>query len=159
MRPCIFMLLISIAMSPGCSWVSEKIRETHIIDKDKIYEVVFEDRPEIVKKEIYARGVELGKIISETSTPENTAIVRIAVQSKHSHLMKSNTVFYLSYGRMDYDALEDGGNPLPEGSKILGFDGIASLYLFKTKNNAENLSDAAIRKAQELYEKSAGGHE
>jgi len=153
MRPYIFFILLSsIVISPGCAWVSEKIGATHLIEKDKIYEVVFEDRPEIVKKEIYARGAEIGNIISEMPIPENANVIKIAVQSKHRHLMKSNTVFYLSYGRIDYEALEESGSPLAEGAKILGFDGIASLYLFKTETKAENLSDAAIRKAQELYD-------
>lgn len=159
MRPCIFILLISIVMSPGCSWVSEKIKETHLMDRDKIYEVVFEDKPELVKKEIYARGVEIGKIISETSSPENITLVKIAVQSKYNQLMKSSTVFYASYGRMDYDSLDEDGTPLSEGSIILGLNGQTSLYMFKTKSKLKNLSDAAIRKAEALYKKAAAGNE
>jgi ribosomal protein S28E/S33 len=145
-----FALILSI-VAAGCSSLSmDTVKNIPIIDH-KIYNVIFEDKPTITAKEVYAGTTEIGKVLDETAASGNLTVVKISVQNEHEHFMRSNVVFYVSEGRLELDTVGDIGEALSEGAKILGFTGKTGLYWFKTKSKVKSLSDSAKSKAEELY--------
>ncbi len=143
-------MILSLAAA-GCSSLSmDTVKDIPVIDH-KIYNVIFEDKPTITAKEVYAGTVEIGKVLSETAASDNLTVIKISVQNEHEHFMKSNVVFYVSEGRLELDSVGDIGEPLSEGAKLLGFTGKTGLYWFKTKTAVKNFSGAAKNKAEELY--------
>jgi hypothetical protein len=144
-------VILSI-VAAGCSYLSmETVKNIPIIDH-KIYNVIFEDKPTVTTKEVYAGTVEIGKVLSEEGASDNLTVIKISVQNEHDHFMKSNVVFYVSDGRLELDTVGDTEEPpLSEGAKILGFAGKTGLYWFKTKSAVKSVSGAAASKAEELY--------
>ncbi len=144
-------MILSI-VSAGCSYLSmETVKNIPVIDH-KIYNVIFENKPTVTIKEVYAGAVEIGKVLSETGASDNLTVIKISVQNEHDHFMKTNVVFYVSEGRLELDTVgDDTGEPLSEGAKILGFAGKTGLYWFKTKSAVKSVSGAAANKAEELY--------
>lgn len=145
-----FALILSI-VAAGCSSLSmDTVKNLPIIDH-KIYNVVFEDKPTITAKEVYAGTTEIGKVLDETAASGNLTVIKISVQNEHEHFMRSNVVFYVSEGRLELDTVGDIGESLSEGAKILGFTGKTGLYWFKTKSKVKSLSDSAKSEAEDLY--------
>lgn|GEM_PF-645526 len=153
-RVLFMMLVVFLAMSFGCtSLTPESVRE---ILMDKTYYVVFEKEPGITDKGVYAeavqKGLQIGSVQSQTPGAAGLMLVKISVKNEHDGMMKDNVVFYVSGHRLEYETVGDSGKPLSEGAKLLGFNGKPSLYWFKTKTKVKSISDAAVSKAQELYE-------
>jgi ribosomal protein S28E/S33 len=145
-----FALILSI-VAAGCSSLSMDTVKNLPISDHKLYNVIFEDKPTITAKEVYAGTTEIGKVLDETAASGNLTVVKISVQNEHEHFMRSNVVFYVSEGRLELDTVGDIGEALSEGAKILGFTGKTGLYWFKTKSKVKSLSDSAKSKAEELY--------
>ncbi|OQY56622.1 MAG: hypothetical protein B6245_18080 [Desulfobacteraceae bacterium 4572_88] len=151
MRKTAFILLCSILMTFGCtSMTLENVKDAPVITH-KIYNVIFENKPEILKKEVHARGFEIGKVLSETLGAGDIVVVKISVLNEYDHLIKHNTVFYVSDGWLEYDTVGEHGETVSEGAKLLGFTGKTALYWFKTKHKMKDLSDEAKKKIEELY--------
>jgi hypothetical protein len=146
---------IALAMTMGCASLTPDVVQDMVLDKT--YNVIFEDKPDILKNEVYANNVEIGKIVDKTLSSNNMVVVRISVKNEFDDLMTNNVVFYVSDGRLEYDTVGEAGKPLAEGAKILGFGGKPSLYLFKTKTKLIDISGAAVNKAEELYKRAFGG--
>lgn len=125
---------------------------------DKTYYVIFEDRPVILNEKVFSKGFEIGKIESQKlKQADNGSIViilEISVEKEYENLMKDNVVFYVDNGKLIYDTIGDTGEPLSRKSKILGFKGKTTWYIFKAKNKLKNLSEITVKKAEELYNKS-----
>lgn len=150
-RLIIGIIAMSCLMTYGCATTTpDKMRELVF---DKIYYVVFEGKPKIVNDKVwYGETMEIGKILDQK--PSNDLFVAtISIYYKHNDLMKDNVVFYVSGDKLTYETVAETGKPLEEGAKILGFTGKTSLWMFKTKSAIKNFSDAAMTKAQELYNK------
>jgi len=147
-------VLISLTMAVGCATLTPDVVKEIILDKT--YNIVFEDKPDILKNEVYANGIEIGKVVDKTLASNNMVVVKISVKSEYNDLMKDNVVFFVSDGRLEYDKVGEEGKPLAEGAKILGFTGKPSLYIFKTKSKVKNLAGDAMNKAEELYNKAFG---
>lgn len=148
-------ILLSITMILGCSTLSlENVKDIPVFTKT--YYVVFEDKPNVTNEGVYANDFEIGKIASQKPGSEEMVIITISVQNEHNHLMKDNVVFYVANGRLEYDTVGDTGTPLSEGAKMLGFSGKTALYFFKTKYTIKNISNTAVDKAEELYNRVMG---
>ena len=76
---------------------------------------------------------------------------KFSIDHEHDDLMKTSTVFYHADGKLVHTQLEEGGDPLEEGDKVLGFTGKTQLYWHKTKSAIQGVTKATISKAQELY--------
>lgn len=151
MRHIACALLICITMTLGCSSMTlENVKDAPVITH-KVYNVIFENKPEIVKKEVHARGFEIGEVLSETLGSGDIVVVKISVLNEYDHLIKHNAVFYVSEGRLEYDIVGEHGELVSEGGKLLGFTGKTALYWFKTKHKMKDLSDAAKEKIEALY--------
>lgn len=151
MKKSVLIAVILSIVAAGCSYLSMgTVKNIPVIDH-KIYNVIFEDKPTVTTKEVYAGTVEIGKVLSEAGASDNLTVIKISVQNEHDDLMKSNVVFYVSDGRLELDTVGDTGEPLSEGAKILGFAGKTGLYWFKTKSAVKSVSGAAASKAEELY--------
>jgi len=148
------IVLIALTMAVGCASLTPDVVKEIILDKT--YNIVFEDKPDILKNEVYANGIEIGKVVDKTLASNNMVVVKISVKNEYDALMKDNVVFFVSDGRLEYDKVGEEGKPLAEGAKILGFTGKTSLYIFKTKSKVKNLAGDAMNKAEELYNNAFG---
>ncbi len=143
-----FPVMVMMACSP---LTMENVRDIPVFQK--MFYVVFEKKPEITDKGVYASDFEIGSISSQNPGPDNMVIAKIFVQNEHADLIRDNVVFYVSEGKLMLETVGESGTPLKEGDKLLGFKGKTSLYWFKTKNKVKNASNAAVNKARELYNK------
>jgi len=135
-----------------CACSSDKVEEL-IKFNDATYNVVFEEKPEILNKKILSKGFEIGSIVSQKLGENNLVIVKISIKKDMKDLITSDTAFYVSEGTLIYKKLGANGAPVERGTAVLGFSSKSSMYWFQTRNKISELSDAAIIKARELYEK------
>lgn len=148
----LIMALVSLTMVLACSSLTmENVKDIALLNK--MYYVIFEEKPELATQEVYASGLEIGKISSQKPSADGMVVAKISVENEHADLIRENVVFYVSEGKLTLDTVGENGNPLSEGAKILGFTGKTSLVWFKTKNKVKNISNAAVNKAQELYDR------
>ncbi|MCP4107976.1 MAG: hypothetical protein GY749_20935 [Desulfobacteraceae bacterium] len=153
MKKSFVLVLVLVAIAVGCSTLTMDTVKDVSVDVDKVYNVIFEKKPPMVKEGIFSKDIEIGKVLSQQLAADNMAIAKISVKKEYASLMKSNVVFYVKDGRLEYEKIGEQGELLSEGAKILGFPGKTSLTWFKTKNKVKNLSNAAVDKAEELYNK------
>ncbi|HAO20981.1 MAG: hypothetical protein BWK80_07640 [Desulfobacteraceae bacterium IS3] len=152
MKRSLIALLIFMAMTAGCSRLSPEGVNLPVFDK--IYYVVFEGKPELSKGTVYyGDALEIGKILSQQPGANNLYVAKISILNKYNDMMKDTAVFYAGDGKMMYDSVGEVGKPLTEGAKILGFTGKTGVLWFKTKSKVKSLSEAAVNKAQDLYNK------
>ncbi len=138
-----------VFIAAGCA--TQSPMNTPLPEFDKVFYVMFEDNPELASNDIYLKGMKIGDIISQKSAGEDVHVAKISIDPKYDDLMKDNVIFMVDDGRLEYDTVDEEGQDLNEGAKILGFTGKTSLYWFRTKNKVRNVSNAAVEKAEELY--------
>ncbi len=146
------MLCAFLLLPAGCATMSPD-QVDRLPEFDKVYYVVFEDKPKLDSEDIYLKGLKIGEIISQKDGPDDLQVMKISIHEKYDELMMDNVAFLVSDGRLEYETLADEGEPLNEGAKLLGFHGRTGLYWFKTKSTVKNASQAAMEKAEELYYK------
>jgi hypothetical protein len=145
----LFIAVLLITTTIGCSTMTmDNVKDVPI---DKVYNVIFEKKPEMVKEGVYSEELEIGEVLAQQSAANNMGVIKISIKNEYDDLMKSNVVFYISDSQLKRDTIGDTGEPLSDGAKIMGFPGITSLTWFKTKNTVKDYSDTAIKKAEELY--------
>ena len=115
------------------------------------YYIIFEKTPNIISDKITFNNIEIGKVQSKKLGNSNIVIATIKVKNKYTSFLKTNTVFYVDEGQLVYDTIDDLKKELPPKSRILGFADKTDLLWFKTKNKIRILSNAAVKKAEELY--------
>ncbi len=153
MKKSFFLAVVLLTVAVGCSTLTMETVKDIPIAVDKVYNVIFEKKPAMVKEAIYSKDIEIGKVLTQQLAADDMAIAKISIKNEYTSLMKSNVVFYVSDGRLEYETVGEKGEPLSEGAKILGFPGKSSLTWFKTKSKVKNLSNAAVDKAEKLYNK------
>ncbi len=151
MKQLFIIAVFLITTTVGCSTMTMDNVKDVSIPIDKVYNVIFEKKPEMVQEGVYSKELEIGEVLDQQSAANNMGIVKISIKNEYDDLMKSNVVFYISDSKLQYDTIGDTGEPLSAGAKILGFTGITSLTWFKTKNKVKDFSNTAINKAEELY--------
>jgi len=117
------------------------------------YVVIFENNPELTSSKIYSKNFVIGNVLSQKLNSNNLVIVSISIDNEFRSLIKENTVFYINNGIMIYDTIGNDGSIRNSGSKILGFNSKALLYLYITKNKIKNYSKRLIEEAEKLYSK------
>ena len=149
MKQFFIVAVLLITTTVGCSTMTmDNVKDVSI---DKVYNVIFESKPEMVKEGVYSKDIEIGEVLAQQSAANNMGIIKISIKNEYDDLMKSNVVFYISDSKLQRDTIGDTGEPLSDGAKMMGFPGITSLTWFKTKSKVKDLSGAAIKKAEELY--------
>ncbi|MDM8542461.1 hypothetical protein QUF90_15405 [Desulfococcaceae bacterium HSG9] len=149
MKQLVIIAILLMTTTIGCSTMTmDNVKDVSI---DKVYNVIFEKKPEMVNKGVYSENLEIGEVLAQQSAANNMGIIKISIKNEYDDLMKSNVVFYISDSQLKRDTIEDTGEPLSDGAKIMGFSGNYSLTLFKTKNKVKDFSNTAINKAKELY--------
>ena len=136
----------------GCSPDNEE-KKVLIYNEDKVFYVIFDDKLDIQTNDIYSNGFKIGEVLSKELDDNNDVVTKISIHNKYKNLMKSNTIFYVSDGVLEYDTVGDEGRLIKEGSKLLGFNGKASMYLYKAKNKGEQLFEKAKTEGGEFYDK------
>jgi len=145
-RILLFIVLVTLMSVPlSCFFV------------DKIYYVVFEERPVLLDERVFYDGEMIGRIESQklrtTENNEIIVILEIFIEEKHEHMMTDKVIFYVDKGRLIYDTIGDTGKSLSRKAKIIGFKTKTVFHIFKAKNKQKNLSETAVQKAKELYDK------
>jgi len=136
----------------GCSPEHED-KKVLIYNKDKVFYVIFNDKLEITTNDIYSNGFRIGEILSQELDDNNDVVTKISINGDYKKLMKSNTIFYVSDGVLEYDTVGDEGKLIKEGSKLLGFNGKSSMYLYKARNKSEQLFEKVKTEGGEFFEK------
>ncbi len=151
MKNILLISLFAIIMLGGCAGKNDI--NSMAIPEDKIYNVIFEGDPKITDQRVMSSGLQIGDILLETPSGSGLTVTKISVQEEHTPLIRSNTVFVVKDGYLNYDTVGNTGEPLFEGGRLLGFTGKAKLLWFKTKAKVSGMSQAAKSKAAELYNK------
>ena len=118
------------------------------------YVVVFNDPPMLTETTVYLKGQPIGAVMPQTAHTNGVTRIQIAIDAPYLDLMRTNAVFFLSSGKLNYATLKNFGQPLPREAIILGFGSKASLVWFKTRHLLKNPVTAAGREAQRLYQRS-----
>jgi len=124
-----------------------------LIESSPVYYVLFEEKPDLDDQLVYARGIQIGRIMSDALGESDVVEVKVSITKKYSDRIKENVVFVVDDGKLELDAIGETGAPLPENSRILGFESTTALAWFKTKNKFKEISDQASNKLDELYRK------
>jgi len=135
----------------GCT--SDRDNQEQLIhNDDRVFYVVFEDKPDLKENDIYSNGFKIGKVLSQELNDKNKVIVKIAIDGKRSQLIKSNTIFYVSEGLLEYETDVDEGKQIKEGSTLLGFSGKGEMLLHVARLKGGQYIDAAASKGKEIYD-------
>ena len=124
------------------------------LNDDVVYYVVFQDNPNIQSDNIVSKGITIGKMIAKDIGTDNLVQVKIGIKKEKSPLITDSSCFVVDKGILSYAELKEGGAPLPENAKIIGFASKTSLIWYKTKIIADEVTSTVFEKAQELYEES-----
>ena len=139
-RACALAALMLLLLS-GCNLTSQ----------DPVYFVMFEDTPQLFDSGVYFQGEQIGEIVSRQTGPSLVHKVTISVPERHRELIRTQTVFFVSSGRLQHAALAAYGEPLPLGSPVLGFTSKAAMLAFRVKNLMQPLPAAAGQDAARLF--------
>jgi len=151
MKNILLISIFAIITLGGCA--SKNDINDMSIPQDKIYNVIFEGDPQITDKRLMSSGLQIGDVLLETPSGSGLTVTKISVQEEHTPLIRSNTVFVVKDGYLNYDTVGKAGEPILEGGRLLGFTGKAKLLWFKTKAKVSGMSQAAKIKAAQLYNK------
>ncbi len=132
-RSPLLAMVILASLTAACQTLSVEEVQNIPIYNDKIYYVIFDEKPDLQVNTITSKGFEIGEVRSRTLTGNNKIAVKILIYEKHDHLMKDTAAFLVEEGRLEYASLGEGGEPLPEGARVLGFQGKTALYWYKMK--------------------------
>jgi hypothetical protein len=143
-RACALAALMLLMLS-GCNLSSQ----------DPVYFVMFEEAPQLFDSGVYHQGEKIGEIVSQETGPSLAHKVTISVPDQYRDLIQTQTVFFVSSGRLHLAALAAYGEPLALGSPVLGFRSKSAMLAFRVKNLMQPLPAAAGQDAARLF-KAAG---
>ncbi|ETR73792.1 MAG: hypothetical protein OMM_00686 [Candidatus Magnetoglobus multicellularis str. Araruama] len=144
------VIIIMLCLS-GCT--SDRDNQEQLINNDdSIFYVVFEDKPDLKQNDIYSNGFKIGKVLSQELNDKNKVIVKITIDRNRSQLIKSNTIFYVSEGLLEYETDDDEGKRIKEGSTLLGFSGKGKMLLHVARLKGGQYIDAVASKGKEIYD-------
>jgi len=115
------------------------------------YAVMFEGKPHLTTPTVYHKGVEIGEVVSASACFGDIIQLTVALNSEYRDLMTENAVFYPAAGHLEFDRLSPAGQPLEDGSPVLGFSSKLSYNWYRVKNLLG--SRKAAEKARRLNEK------
>lgn len=138
------LILISLAMT-GCNLNSNT----------NTYDVMFEKQPLLIDDGVYVKGNRIGTVVSTETAAAPVGRLAISIDSPYRELMRTNTVFYVSSGRLNLATLGGYGEPLDKETKVLGFKSKGSLAWFKARYLLKNQAAAASKKAAKLHQRAA----
>lgn len=146
------MLSVLLLLAGCTSFSTESIRE--LPDFDRVYYVVFEEKPRLKSDAIFMKTLRIGKVIGLKPAGEGMYVAKISIDAKYKDLMRDNVAFIIDDGQLQYETVGDESGPLGEGGKLLGFSGRTRFTLFKTQNRFRGMSRTLMDKAEELYKRS-----
>jgi len=148
-----YLVTLSLVILSIASCSSENIEHKQPTLSNGAYSVIFNENPSLNENEVYSKGFKIGKVLSQKLEKNNLVTVNILIDENYQELMKTNTIFYISEGKLLYDTIEDEGEPIATGSKIRGFNNKTSMFLYKAKKIGKEMYNSSINKAKEIYEK------
>ncbi|MFP4031996.1 MAG: hypothetical protein ACLFRG_01185 [Desulfococcaceae bacterium] len=146
------MLAMALLLAGCTSFSTESVRE--LPDFDRVYYVIFEEKPRLRNDAIFMKTLRIGKVIGLKPAGQGMHVAKISIDARYKDLMRDNVAFVVDDDRLQYETLGDEGGPLGEGSKLLGFPGRTRFTLFKTQNRFRGMSRSVMDKAEELYKRS-----
>ena len=147
----LFLIVLCLVFSVGCEKVTKVV---HKSQKD-VYYVMFDNGPHLYDNGVYLPGKAIGEIVANDRIGLGGARITIVVDPAYEELIKDNTVFYETMGKLTLGSLGSFGTPLAPGGKMLGFDSKMSLFWFKTRTVLTQSSLVAARKAEQLFSQAA----
>jgi len=120
-------------------------------NNDGTYYLTFEEKPYLQKDEVFSKGFKIGNILSQQLEKNNLVTIKIKIDEHYKELIKTNTIFYISEGRLEYDTVGDEGKVITSDSKLFGFNNKTSMYLYKAKKLGKKFYDSSMSKAKEFY--------
>lgn len=150
MKKNLLMGLFVLSTLTGCA-TNKKDLSQIAIPQDKVYNVIFEGQPNIADKRLMSANEQIGDVLQQTPNGSDLTVVKVSVMEAYTPTIRSNTVFVVSDGHLNYDTAGEAGDSLPEGGRILGFTSKAKFIWFKTKSKVTGMSQATKEKAEQLY--------
>jgi hypothetical protein len=147
-----FPLLLVLLLAGCTSFSTESVKE--LPDFDRVYYVIFEEKPRLKNDDIFMKTLRIGKVIGLKPAGEGMYVAKISIDAKYKDLMRDNVAFIIDDGQLQYETVGDESGPLGEGAKLLGFSGRARFTLFKTRDRFRGMSRSIMDKAEELYDRS-----
>ncbi len=135
MKQFALLLFAATLLSGGCASLQGRDIADIPVFGDKVYYVLFEEKPHMSDEKVYSRGYQIGEVINQSLGGGNMIAVKIRIYEKYINLMRQNTIFVIDdVGRLNYDKAGRSDGPIREGANVPGFIGkTGDLYWHKTK--------------------------
>lgn len=119
--------------------------------KGNVFFIMFESTPNLFDNAVYAHGDSVGEIVETATAGNGITRLAIVVSGDQAELMKDNTAFYVTTGRLTHATLSGYGNPIEPGAKLMGFNSAMGMSWFKAKNLMTQTPRAASARAEALF--------
>lgn len=149
--PIIPAVFLSLFLLAGCSQIEE------YFSFGPSYEVVFEADPHLRSDEVMSKGVAIGRIAAKDLEAGGLLVVKVEIDKKYKEMMRTNVVFVVKDGALEYARAGGEGAPLPPGSRVVGFADPAAFMAFQAQGLFMDFSGALMDRLKEMLEKSPLG--
>ncbi len=146
--PIVPAVVLSLLFLAGCSQIEE------FFSFGPAYEVVFDADPHLRSEDVMSKGVTIGRIASKDLGEGGLLVVKIEIDKKYKEMMRTNVVFVVRDGALEYAQAGGEGAPLPPGSRVVGFADPAAFMAFQAQSLLMDFSGALMDRLQEMLEKS-----
>jgi hypothetical protein len=140
--------LLGLILLGGCSQIEE------YFSFGPAYDVVFDADPHLRSDEVMSKGVAIGRIASKDLETGGLLVVKIEIDKKYKEMMRTNVVFVVRDGVLEYAQAGGDGAPLPSGARIVGFADPAAFMAFQAQSLLMDFSGALMDRLREMLEKS-----
>lgn len=116
------------------------------------YNVMFAGRPNIWDGAVYHQGNVIGRVVSVETGESNISKAVVTMDAPYRNTLASNTVFYVSNGRLKLGAMGNYGTAVKPGASVAGFESKSAYRWFKIKYILDNPANKVNKRAQDLAE-------
>jgi hypothetical protein len=114
--------------------------------------VMFSGRPNVWDESVYHRGSVVGHLVSLETSGANISKAIIAMDGPYKDRLATNTVFYVSDGRINLGKVGNHGEAVKPDSAMAGFGSQGAYRWYKFKHILNNTVADAGKRAQYLME-------
>jgi hypothetical protein len=116
------------------------------------YTVMFAGRPNIWDGAVYHQGNVIGRVVSVETGETNISKAAVNLDAPYRNRLASNTVFYVSNGRLNLGVMGNYGTAVKPGATVAGFGSKSAYRWFKFKHILDNPANKVNKRAQYLAE-------